>query len=756
MVPEIGLPDATTVTITIPVIVDPDIPADESGTPLVNTTSVTADNTNTADDDFTVVPDIPVTLVATAGKSFDPSSAIPVPGTPTTLTLEGGNASNVSVDTLEFQDPADPGASPNPFEFLGLTGELEVVPPAGADEFVVSVWVDGAWINAPPGSTELPEGVDPADVTGVRVTFTSSDGTIVPGEGGSVAIGLEHRDNVGDMPSDYVAENDLSVVVSSGEDSSDPAIAEDDYVFTQADIPLAATKNFSPDPIAAGTQSTATLTATNTSDLTLDTLSITEPGADPNPFESGLAFDGFTDGVQWPSGATGATIVYTLADGSEVELVADSPGTLPAPPEGAEVVGFTVTFTGEIVPGGEAIVPFTVTAGDDQDTEEVTHLNQIVTGSTAPGGYVGEAEAEDTLTTIVERLSVVVGKSISPQEILSIPGEGVVVQLSGHLEDFPASTTDAHQIIVQDPADPANDEWYDAFAPTQVVATPIPAGATLTVEYFDGTDWVAIDILTDVAGPAIITQDLPQEVIDNAQGLRFVYDSESGFAPGATVTPNVVHELRADHAGEAGEIQNCATAVANNDQLTSEADPAGCAEVTLVPPDTGPGGDLLDKSWDIAAVGERSGSQAGLTLSWSTGGRSNLDSVVISDTPDPSVAALDESVFDAFDLVRVEPITNDPLLTYDQVEAVELFSIDANAWVSASDNPCPDGCDGTFPGVTLTDAERADTIAVRLVFVESPTRAERHGDNPIAPPGRQRCRAWLREQPPHPADLPDP
>lgn len=471
---------------------------------------------------------------------------------------------------------------------------------------MVSYWVNGEWVNAPPGSTELPDGVDPAAVTGVQVTVTSDEGTIVPGDGGSVVLGLEHRADLEDPPSEVTVQNDLAVIVTDEGQPSDPAEAVDDYTFDDASIPLETTKVFSPDPIAAGGQSTATLTATNTSNLTLDTLTITEPGADPNPFENGLTFDGFTDGVQWPSGATGATVSFTLASGEVIELDADAIDTLPAPPDG-EVVGLTITFTGEIVPGGEAITPFTVTADPAQDAAEVEHLNQIVAQSTAPGGYTGEAEADDTLTTIEERLSVVVDKAISPSQIWSIPGEDVVVQLSGDLEDFPASTTDAHQIIVQDPADLANDGWYDAFAPTQVVATPIPDGATLTVEYFDGTEWVAIDILTGIAGPAIITEDLPPEVVANAQGLRFIYDSESGFAPGAGVSPNVVHELRSDYAGLDETIQNCAAASASNDRVEDEAEPAGCAEIDLTPPEPGPGADLLDKNWDTTAVNERSG-----------------------------------------------------------------------------------------------------------------------------------------------------
>jgi len=48
--------------------------------------------------------------------------------------------------------------------------------------------------------------------------------------------------------------------------------------------------------------------------------------------------------------------------------------------------------------------------------------------STAPGGYQGHTTANDTLTTIVERLDVDVAKRIVPGEIPSVPGEIVTVR----------------------------------------------------------------------------------------------------------------------------------------------------------------------------------------------------------------------------------------------------------------------------------------------------------------------------------------
>lgn len=501
-----------------------------------------------------------------------------------------------------------------------------------------------------------------------------------------------------------------------------------------ADLPLAATKTFDPALIPVGGSSTVTLGATNTSTRVLDSLTITEPGAGQvNPFTEGLTFDGW-GAVQWPAGATGASVVWTLADGSTVTAVAAAPGTLPDPPAG--VVGFAVTFTGPIVAGAEASIAFDVLADTEQAVEELTHTNIIDAASTAPGGFQGQAQAQDDLTVLQERLAVAVAKTISPAEILSVPGEPATVQLTGTVQDFPASTTDAHRIVVTDPADLTTDTWWDAFEARAVAATPIPAQATLTVQYFDGTQWIDVPGMVALAGPQVYSGALPAEVVANAQGLRFVYDSEAGFAPGTQVKPNLSFALRPELADSALEIENCAAADASADAIAADqAVQAPCPTIQLVPPTPGTG-DLLEKDWDAPKlIGERTADDAGLTLRWSTAGRSFLDRVLLTDVPDPGVAASPTTVFDFFDLVRIDPITaaQDPLLVWDRVESVELFR-SGEGWVRAAADPCPAACDGTFPGVALSAAERADTLSFRLVFQESPTRGARSGQDPTAPP----------------------
>ena len=69
--------------------------------------------------------------------------------------------------------------------------------------------------------------------------------------------------------------------------------------------------------------------------------------------------------------------------------------------------------------------------------------------------------------------------------------------------------------------------------------------------------------------------------------------------------------------------------------------------------------DPIDKAWDQDSVIERSQAQAGATLSWSTNGYTGVGRIDITDTENPDTTALPQSVFDTFDLVRIDPITAD-------------------------------------------------------------------------------------------------
>ncbi|WP_235734548.1 DUF11 domain-containing protein [Nocardioides alcanivorans] len=158
-----GLPDGASVTVLVPVMVDPDISPTLDGADLVNTATADGTNTEPASDSFVVVPDIPIDLEATTGKSFTPASAIASPGTSTTLTLSGGSSSNLPVDEVTITDPTDPAATPNAFTYLGLSSAtIDVTMPPGAEQVQVDAFVDGAWVAGSPGAP-------PATIPGVWI-----------------------------------------------------------------------------------------------------------------------------------------------------------------------------------------------------------------------------------------------------------------------------------------------------------------------------------------------------------------------------------------------------------------------------------------------------------------------------------------------------------------------------------------------------------------------------------------------------------
>lgn len=745
----VGLVAGASASITITVRVDPDLPYSASGVPIDNTATVSADNADSDSDTATVTPIIDLSLSATATKTVSPDTAIAVPGTPVTATLGGTNTSNTPVESLTIADPADVTTS-NPFEYLEFTGFGATTLPVAADQVTVEVWDGSTWhVGTPAATPQLPTGVDAADVAGFRFVFSSSTGADIAQAGsGSVVLNLEHRDTVGNLTASHTVTNTAVAIVDDGTTTATSSPATDTHVIVPPNIVAAAGKVFSPDAVTAGFPTTVTLTGTNVG-TAVTSMTITEPFGGTNPFTDGLTFTGFgTDGagagIVWPSGATGASVTFTYADGTET-VTTDTPNTLPQPDPARTLHGFSVTFTGPIVAGANATIPFTADTDPNQVPEEYTRTNQVQV-SVTDGTSTGTDTASDTLTSYVKRLATTVDKQISPAQILNIPGELVTVQLPAQVLPFPDSTTDAAHIVVQDPPTvPSSDGWWNAFDVRAISQTAIPAGATLTVRYWDGSAWVPLPGAVDLAGPQIVNHVIPTALRDTIQGLQFDFHNETGFPPGTRVQPNFSSQLRSQNRDGSGpivpgDIANCAaaTATAAEPGIAAGSDVTDpCPTIEVLPTDTGPGGNMIEKVFlePTAGAGKtviaRSSQRIDARLRWSTGGLSNLDEVIISDTADPIPTA--DSVFNAFDLVQIRPINaaQDPWMRYDAVARVEIWN--GTSWQRIANDPCPANCDGAFPNVNLTAEDRAMALGVRLVFVESPTRASRIGTDPSLP-----------------------
>lgn len=722
--------------------VSDDIPYSQDGVPITNTATVDSDNAEPASASDDITPEVPLSLDSETTKSIDPEGAIASPGTPATVTLGGTNTSNDPVDSLVITEPTA-GIEPNPFIYLGFTGWGAVSWPEGATSADVTFTCADGTTPTDTSTTPntLPDPPDGCTVLGFTVEF---DGDVAIGATASIPFDTEQTTRVTDLTDTTTLTDTTSSNVVHGDDESDPTNASDTYVITPPNNAVTATKSFDPVVVSAGSPTTVTLGATNDGDPTTS-MTITEPSEGmPSPFEgddpltfTGWGTDGAGAGVVWPNDADAASVTFTCADGTTTDPIpAEAEDTLPDPPDGCTVVGFSIEYTGDIVTGAEATIPFTADTDPDQDADNVDHPNEI----TADIPNASDT-ADATLETLTDRLATETTKSISPSTIPALPGQTVVVGLPTQLLPFgeTGSTTNADQVVVQDPTDTsAPGPFWDNFTATSVRSTDVPAGTSLTINYWNGTEWVeAPDCSSPIAGAATVNCDLP----DDAQGVQFVYDDTTGegIPPGESFSPNFVASY--DGPEDADEpIANCGASTASSETVAPTVPAEGCDTVDPFPVPVGPGDlNFMEKSF-LAPEGQdgepyslRARTQDEITaqIHWSTNGFENVDPMVISDIAEPVAAddpAIEGSFYDAFDLTRIEAIDGsvDPLIQYDAITAVELF-VDG-AWVPAGGaaTPCTVAapCIGEFPGYTLTADEQENATSARLTYTESPTRAE--------------------------------
>jgi fimbrial isopeptide formation D2 family protein len=116
----------------------------------------------------------PAEASASLNKTINPST-LPeyVPGLPrqhADLTLTERNTGNMSAKTLKIIDQDS-----DFFDAVDLVSIKSNQMPAGADRVQIDAYVNGQWVNGTPSATAaLPSGVNAADVTGIRATYSST------------------------------------------------------------------------------------------------------------------------------------------------------------------------------------------------------------------------------------------------------------------------------------------------------------------------------------------------------------------------------------------------------------------------------------------------------------------------------------------------------------------------------------------------------------------------------------------------------
>ncbi|WP_062465326.1 DUF5979 domain-containing protein [Demequina soli] len=762
----VGMLPGSNAQITIQAQVDPDLPYSADGVPLVNDATFTVANPSTppVSDDATVTPDVPLNLTTDISKAFDaPTSALAAPGSDASFSLTATNTSTEGVTEMVVQDPADPTAGGGTFDYFTLTSLTYTPYPPDADTAELELYIDGAWVPV----TEIP--ADTSNVGGFRVTYSSSTGGLIqPGASVDISAGLEQRDN-GEVDTAIPVTNTATSTVSRDGVTSTPATDDDTYTLLPNVPSVVAGKTVTPAQAPHGSDFNAELTGQNTWTEDLGSLSLTEPAAGTPGFDTSMSFQGFPSPPVWPDGATAASITYECAAGGTSGPTAFADGAIPPDPAaGCDPVRFTIDFTGTIPPDATATVNVTLGTDPDDPAELTPHTDTVDVTGTSPSGIDGTDDASDDFSTFLALLGAQQGKNLIPGTIFGNAGEWIVATLPGGTTNaptttpFPDNTTTvgSNQIVVQDPPatsvtddTPVASDFWNTFDPTEIASVAILANSTLTVNYWDGDSWETL--AGPIAGPTTWSYTGPWP--DDIGGLQFVFDSTSptGFPPGTTVQPNIVFELADDYFGdEPLTVENCANTGATSELTDPALSDEACDTVTINPidPDTGGNGnggtgEYVDKDIVQQVVGARTHDMIQANLLWGTGGVSGVDSMTISDIPDPAGTPIAQSFYEAFDLVSIDPITaaTDPLIQWDAVSQVQLYR-EGQGWVDATNDPCPDACDGTFPGYTLTAAEQADTIGVRLVFVEGSARATT--TDPTAPPvGSGVARAFDDERP---------
>ncbi len=711
-----GLRAGGSMSVFVSVLVPTTTSGEFNGRTITNTSIADADNALEvrASADVTLV--VATTLVASLTKSASPTSTIPAaPGRAVDWTLVAGNASNQTVDTITVQDPTTP---PGPFDYLDITG-IDVVEPAGATGHTTQYFVDGVWTDTVPVPLSLAKGT--------RVIFT---GTFAPGTSGSVVVHSVTNDTVSTIPDGQSVSviNDAATTVSRAGTQS-PQVTDDAAVTIAAQDPdVAITKNFADSTLVAGQSTLALITATNGAQ-NVQRMTVTEPSAGQPGFTAqGLTFTGFGNALAWPDAATSATITYTYSDCTSEPVTTTDNDTLPAPEAGCTVEGFTVTFAavGDLIASASyAALPLQVTALPVTTTVALSSTNVVDTEVVNSEDASGRADASASFTIDPLRLDTVVSKTITPDRAYAVPGADTKVVLSGKVSDD--STVGSERLVISDPVDPAaSPAFWDAFVPTAIENTDIPRCSSLTLRYWSESAgaWTTFAGADEVVGPVQgWSYTIPTALRSDIGGIQFVFlpTCEDTLPPGFDVLPRMAVEVRDYDDTEVVYTNEVQSEVFNPDAIVPRVTDDASDTITLLPIDDGPGPDFVDKTWrDPDSVPALSEGVRTARIGWSTVGL-NITTMTLTDPASAGeLADVATSVYDAFDLVAIKPITSvtDPLISNDVVSKVELYSDTDDAWVDITSAACAAGCTGTFGGYTLSSAQQLDTLGVRFTFTE--------------------------------------
>lgn len=755
----VGLQNGRTFTVQLSLRVPDDIAPGEHE--IVNTARTTASNSLSDEASAPVRISVPEVVDVAATKGWEPAAQTFDPGHASTIALGVTNTSNVVVDVLTLQEPADAPdgaadlAPANPFTVHDLTGLGDATLPAGA-QVQVDAYVRGSdgtwrWVSGTPQATPtLPDGVHSADVAGLRLTYT---GDITPGDGAAVDVRLAQRDThrvTGTDLSTRTTRVDNVVVATATSrelDRSASTEARAHHTVRPATVAVTTVKNIEPNTLTGGQSATGTLTATNSASPVAE-LRL----ADLDFFTTDITFGGFTEAPTWPAGATAGAVVFHPLDGGAAVTVPFAAGEVPAAPD-TLISGFELVFTADgnaIEEAASTTALFRIDTTEDAAGEaaEATVTNTVTTTATAANGTAASDSDSDRLTVVTPAVGVTLDKQVRPTTSVQ-PGESVFVSL--HARGTATDRATLHDVVVEDVIGAGDAEFWDAFDLVALAPTQVPADTVLTVEVHDATrGWV--ELTTHGPEGVATVLELDRQTFAAATssagatditGARFSFRSGAGLPNDITLTPVLVLDARSelrsggpvdtpegeDAAQRPTAYRNSATTdvtgtSAAGSELTDDDGDTDTARVVTHP--GGTGALRIAKEWDKDLVSAQAAATASTALRWSV--TPGFATVTVTD-PATDAGAPSGTVFEAFDLLRVRPIagSSTPLsngwhLRYDDITTLELHV--AGSWVTV---PAPAGGwvqDGRFVGYQLTPEQSAAATGVRLTLTEDTAARE--------------------------------
>ncbi|MGW4650128.1 DUF5979 domain-containing protein [Kitasatospora sp. NPDC004289] len=579
----VGLPAGTTADVSVGMKVPATGPL-EDGDTVTNTATAKADNATEVVGSVTQTVTVPKMLDAKATKKWQPTSDVAQSDGVSTVTLGAANTSATpdGISRLDVQD--DTAELYENFDLVSV-GPVSRMP-AGADRVTVLVctkppgsrcaeneWVRGTAVPGP--DLTLPAGVTADQVTGVRYEFTNSTGATLPYDstGATVPMQVKLRRTErtsGAQISPAARKTVRNCADSAVKDAGSrftviglPACSDHDILPNIATVDL--DKRFFPDARGDFTQNgtavrgenasvTAQLNAKNTSPFAVSELTVTEPSDSATAGSEFDKFDAAKLKVDFPPGATTATLTVTCRDGST-----PAPVTLTNPPAsqvrastgcpaGSPPQRISITFKGEqggkgtIQPGAVAKLSVNGTLNSKVTAEDTRDGVQDCADASAsnPANGSGSAAVTDCAVLKVEERNPDGNgfKSSSWTEVP--PGQDLTFSL-GYTN---SGNVTQPKVQVTDPADPlAPNNPFDQLEIVGVSTDGSPRTLHIGVELWDPTvsSWVAY-VPPDSA------------LLARAKGVRIT--EPDGIPPKGFMRATLTVRLRPGVTS--GRIDNCA------------------------------------------------------------------------------------------------------------------------------------------------------------------------------------------------------